>query len=328
MFKHVITLLKLFTRFFFAGLWAVALALLLWYPLRWWPGDRLWPVQMLNYFMPWLLVGLLPMLLMAGLARQKRLAAALAIPTLLIGANFAPLFLPRFSVALAGGAPLKVMSYNLLYRNATLDDALNLVRQEQPDILLLQEVTPAIAQALKGLADIYPPGHFHLAYNPQTGQAVISRFPITRQELAFERGRALKVEINTPDSPLKVWNVHPNTPHPWRRQQQQISALVNDIAAERGPLIVGGDFNTTYHSELYRLVDSHLNNAQWEAGWGLGFTFPAHAPRVKKVPVLLPMIRIDHIFYSRHFFAHSARTLTEAGGSDHLPIVAELSLIQ
>lgn len=70
------------------------------------------------------------------------LAAALAIPTLLIAANFAPLFLPRFSMALAGGAPLKVMSYNL--------------------------------------------------------------------------------------------------------------------------------------------VDSYLNNAQWEAGWGLGFTFPAHAPALKK----------------------------------------------
>jgi endonuclease/exonuclease/phosphatase (EEP) superfamily protein YafD len=40
------------------------------------------------------------------------------------------------------------------------------------------------------------------------------------------------------------------------------------------------------------------------------------------------MVRIDHIFYSDHFFAHTAGTLPTSGGSDHLPVVAELSLVR
>jgi endonuclease/exonuclease/phosphatase family metal-dependent hydrolase len=38
------------------------------------------------------------------------------------------------------------------------------------------------------------------------------------------------------------------------------------------------------------------------------------------------MIRIDHIFYSRHFLARRAYTGANSGGSDHFPVVAELFL--
>jgi endonuclease/exonuclease/phosphatase (EEP) superfamily protein YafD len=136
----------LIMRLFWISLWIIGLSLLLWYPLRWWPGDRLQPVRMLNYFMPWLMVVLVPGLLVAGLARRIRLVATLALPTILIGLNFAPLFLPRFNYALASNTTLKVMSYNVLYRNHDLAAIVSIIRQEQPDILLLQEVTPTIAE--------------------------------------------------------------------------------------------------------------------------------------------------------------------------------------
>ena len=64
---------------FWARLWLFALGLVIWYPMRWWPGDRFWPVRLTNYFMPWLLVGLIPALVVAGLARRRRLATTLAI---------------------------------------------------------------------------------------------------------------------------------------------------------------------------------------------------------------------------------------------------------
>jgi endonuclease/exonuclease/phosphatase family metal-dependent hydrolase len=87
---------------------------------------------------------------------------------------------------------------------------------------------------------------------------------------------------------------------------------------------VGGDFNTTDQSEGYHLLAQHLKNAHWEAGWGFGFSFPANQPRFKRIPILTPVVRIDHIFYSSHFLAHSATTLSDSGGSDHLPVIAEL----
>ncbi len=317
----------LFLRFFWLGLWMFALGLLVWFPLRWWPGDRLWPVRLVNYLMPWLLVGLAPGLLAAALARRKWLAAALAVPTVLIGVTFSPLFLPRSSLALAGSQSFKVMSYNIWWHNPYNGEATALIKKVEPDILLLQEITPTAFYELRNeLIDLYPEDELHTAYGPGIGQAIISRFPLRPIEAGSFKDRTQKVIIETPAGPVAVWNTHASQPFPWSRQYRQMTFLVEDMATVEIPLIVGGDFNTTDQSETYQLLDRSLDNAHWQAGWGFGFTFPAHSPRVKGVPLLTSLIRIDHIFYSDHFFAHSARTLPESGGSDHFPVVAELSL--
>jgi vancomycin resistance protein VanJ len=359
----MLTLLKLCWRIacwlFWKGLGLFGLGLLGWYALRWWLGDHFLPVRLFNYFMPWLLVGLLPALVVAGLARHKWVALALAAPTLVIGLTFAPLFLPRPESVLAAilplgrvscvtcqvsgnnfhttnGAlqgqettPLKVMSYNVWYRNENVAAMTGLIRREQPDILLLQELSPAMVRRLKDeLVDLYPEGQLHLAYEPEVYQGIISRYRLTPVDFAYDKGRTQRVMVATPGGPIAVWNVHPNTPLSWPRQYWQLSALTDDIATTDGPLIVGGDFNTTDQSETYQLINQYLQNAHWEAGWGFGFTFPAHQPRFREIPILTPVIRIDHIFYSPHFFAHNARTLTESGGSDHLPVTAELSWVR
>lgn len=316
-------------RLFWLGLSLLGLGVLAWYALHWWSGDRFGPVRLVNYFMPWLLVGLIPGLIIAGLARRQKIILLLAVPTLIISLTFAPLFLPRSSVVLAAGDSFKVMSYNVWGRNRHVAEVTQNIRQEQPDILLLQEVTPPIAEALAvQLVDLYPGSQLHFTYEPDIRQAIISRYPLTPLEVAHQKGRAQKVRVDTPVGSIEVWNVHPNLPLPWVQQYQQIAALTEDIGATSGPLIVGGDFNTTDQSETYRLVNQHLQNAHWEAGWGFGFSFPAHSPKFNGVPILTPVIRIDHIFYSRHFLARSARTLDESGGSDHFPVVANLSLVK
>ncbi len=326
---NIITFLKfcwrITCRLFWVSWGIFGLGVTTWYALRWWPGDRFLPVRLVNYFMPWLLVGLLPGLVLAGLARRKWVALALALPSLIIGLTFAPLFLPRPAEVLAANTSFKIMSYNVWYHNGEADEAARLIRQERPDILLLQELTPVMLQALTTqLAEMYTDDQLYWVYEPEVFQGIISRFPLTPVELAHNKGRVQKVIAATPVGPVAVWNVHPHAPLPWSRQYRQISGLVADIAVANGPLIVGGDFNTTDQSELYQLVGQYLRNAHWEAGWSFGFSFPADKPRFKRVPILTPVIRIDHIFYSSHFSARSARTLAESGGSDHLPVTAEL----
>ena len=125
-----------------------------------------------------------------------------------------------------------------------------------------------------------------------------------------------------------VINVHPDF-RGYQREYQQLSRLLaEDIIPANGPVILGGDFNTTHQTQIYRLVNQHLQNAHWEAGWGFGFTFPFPVRRIRGKYPLLPLVRIDHIFYNDYFFAHNAGTLTESGGSDHLPVVAEFSWIK
>ena len=100
------------------ALWLFGIGLMIWYPMRWWPGDKFIPVQMLNYFMPWLLLPLVPGLILAAWSKQRWLSLTLAIPTILITYNYAPLFLPRSTPpVLADSGQIKVMSHNIWHRN-------------------------------------------------------------------------------------------------------------------------------------------------------------------------------------------------------------------
>ena len=219
---------------FWLGLRLFGLGVLAWYVLRWWPGDRFLPVRLFNYFMPWLLVGLIPGLVVAGLARRRWAILALAAPTLLIGLTFAPLFLLRPESVLAASIPLKVMSYNVWYHNENVADVTRLIRQEQPDILLLQELTPVMARALTHeLVDLYAESQLHFTYEPEVYQGIISRYPLTPVDLAYDKGRAQRVRAETPVGSIAVWNVHPNAPLPWPRQYLPPNQIVADIVEAR-----------------------------------------------------------------------------------------------
>ncbi len=314
---------------FWLGLWFFSLGILLAFLVRWWSGDHLIPVRLMNYFMPWLLLGLIPGLVVAGWGHRYRLFTALAVPSLIIVLNYAPLFLPRPSVALADGQNFKVMSYNVWRRNRNISAMEGIIRQEQPDILLLQELRQDQVLPFRNtLNDLYPDADLHFVYDPYSLQAVASRYPVTPVAMMFEKGRAQKVQLETPNGPITVINIHPNFSH-WQRRYRQMSTLLNeDIITATTPTILGGDFNTTKQTEIYNWFDQHLKNAHWEAGWGFGFTFPSSVPKLRGKYSLPSLVRIDHIFYSDHFYAHNAGTLTDSGGSDHMPVVAEFSWIK
>lgn len=318
------------TGSFWLALWLFSLGVLASYLMRWWPGDRLLPVRLTNYGMPWLLFGLAPGLIVAILARRQWLAVSFALPTILIMLNYAPLFLPRPALVLAGNEPFKVMSHNVWSRYRDLTPLINLIKQEQPDILLLQEVGSYQAPQLEeALADLYPEAPLYFVYEVELEQAVASRYPLTVLGAYPKKGNALEVLAETPDGPLTIWNIHPSSRRGWYRRHNQIANLVSeDIANAAGPIILGGDFNTTDQTQTYRLVDEYLNNAHWETGWGFGFTFPAPTREFRGEISFPSLVRIDHIFYSDHFFAHKAGTLPNSGSSDHLPIVATLSRVK
>lgn len=329
MFKLFRWLLQIPKTLILLALWAMGLGLLIWYPLRWWPGDRFFPIQILNYLAPWLLFALIPALLMALILKRRWLALTLSIPTLLIGITYAPLFMPRPNLALADSPGFKVMSYNVWNQNRNLPAAAALVIRENPDILLLQEARQQVSERIFSDWQAATPGQpLYITHDDYGRQTVISRFPITPIDNVFNEGRAQKVVLQTPGGPLNVWNVHASQPVLWRQHYLQALNLARSIDQVNGPLLVAGDFNTTDQAEVYGIINDRLENAHWNAGWGFGFSFPANRPTVKHIPVLLPVVRIDHIFFNDHLFVHAAGTLPDSGGSDHYPVTAEFSLIK
>jgi endonuclease/exonuclease/phosphatase family metal-dependent hydrolase len=54
----------------------------------------------------------------------------------------------------------------------------------------------------------------------------------------------------------------------------------------------------------------------------MGFTFP-----VGRRP-FPPVVRLDYVFHDDHFRTLSAHVWQDSGGSDHLPVIASLALVE
>src|SRR5579871_3973615 len=103
------------------------------------------------------------------------------------------------------------------------------------------------------------------------------------------------------------------------------------LAVERPPSLLLGDFNMTRRSRVYADYRAlGLMDAFAEVGVGRGWTLPrrignAHIKHgLHRVP-LRPVARVDYIWYTRGLQAEAAWVGSDAG-SDHLPVLARLSL--
>lgn len=312
---------------FWQGQWFLSFVMILIFPLRWLTGDQILLVRLTNYLMPWLLVLLVPGIILAFFEHRKLLGFSLALPTLFIIFSYAPLFLPRTKNFISKEVTFKVMSYNIWSKNKNIKKAAEIIKREKPDILLLQELDlNQIKKILSELNNMYIDTKPYVVYESEILQAVVSRYPINQATMQ-KKGKIQRVVIDTQHGSIVVFNVHPLRGNWLRRHNQMLSLLTQDIVHLDCPVILGGDFNTTDQSQTFRLIKQYLNNAHLDAGSGMGFTFPSASSRFLNswIPIP-PLVRIDHVFFSDHFSAQKATTLSDSGGSDHLPIIAELSL--
>lgn len=99
-------------------------------------------------------------------------------------------------------------------------------------------------------------------------------------------------------------------------QVAEIREGLDDVLQNDKPLIICGDMNDTPISYAYRKLKGDLSDAWCNAGFGPGFTFFEHNL----------LVRIDHIFYSRHFDVDEITIHKEITDSDHYPVSATLVL--
>lgn len=108
---------------------------------------------------------------------------------------------------------------------------------------------------------------------------------------------------------LKQWKTA------YTKRSRQAAALAQIIAGINGPLIVGGDLNSTDRSWAYHKIRGPLQDVYRMTGTGWGGTFHAN----------LPILRIDHVFVSHHFSPVSAEVVaTDHEISDHRPLAVRV----
>ncbi len=306
---------------------------------------EIWWIELLNLFGLWLYLPLPCALLLAPLARPRKATLLLALPLLFFGWEYGSLFVPT-SVT-AEGTPLRVMTWNIVYRNWDTDAVAAAVHEQAPDILAVQELSPEHVGPLQALLGREYP---YSALDPggPGGLGVWSRHPIVQSGPSDSRRigcSCQQVVLDVGGERVQVINVHPVTPQyafgrryfadgairvplpRWfstQRQEPAIDALVAAAGAGDDRLIVAGDFNTGDRHQNYWRLRGELRDAYRDAGSGFGLTFPNGGEVVRglKLPA---MLRIDYIFYGEGIDAQHAHTVA-APSSDHRAVVADLLL--
>jgi endonuclease/exonuclease/phosphatase (EEP) superfamily protein YafD len=218
------------------------------------------------------------------------------------------------------GAPiLRLYSANLWARNTDVESILASIRAADADVVVLIELGDAPGRRLDEVLVDHP----HRITSPRidrpTGPArsvVASRLPITPIRDRPDGLHAVGASVQTPLGLVHVLGVHLTRPWPFEEQWGQISqtmalqAVIKDLDS---PLIVAGDFNSVSSARIGRQIrDLGLHPA---AG------FPGTWPTALPAPL---GVTIDQVYASPDL-AFASRRLGQPTGSDHRPVITELS---
>jgi endonuclease/exonuclease/phosphatase family metal-dependent hydrolase len=241
---------------------------------------------------------------------------------------------------------LRVMTYNVhscigVDGKHLPERIARIIRRQNPDIVALQEIDRHQIRSARQdhtslLGDWLEMEHFfwsvHGCNGGEYGLAVLSRYPIDRTECYYlpclsdkrsaEKRGLTQIVLQTPYGKIHFFNTHLSL---YRKERL---AQMNQIIKEGGlaavppdePTVFCGDLNAGVNSPVYKLLSSRLQDVE------------QIRPHMSPEPTFYsswPLLRLDHIFHSRHFTPVQVDVANDWEcrlASDHLPVLATLAL--
>jgi endonuclease/exonuclease/phosphatase (EEP) superfamily protein YafD len=280
-----------------------------------------WALDLATHF-PGFYLGVAALALIALLWGKRRGWAAVALAVMVLnGAAIVPWYLP-VAGAVDQGTPLRVMLANVLTSNTNHEAFVDFVRREDPDILVIEEVSTAWRASLAVLEDTYV-DTFSLPREDNFGIALFSKYVLDGEHVYLARDNHPNSIVATAyvgDQNVYVLATHPLPPvgSDYASKRNEQLALMGELIGKRtGPVLVVGDLNTTMWSPHYKrfVRDSGLRNAR--RGYGVLGSWPTEA-----APLTIPL---DHCLYKGPLHVTSCRLGPDIG-SDHLPVVVDFVL--
>ncbi|HMP75434.1 MAG TPA: endonuclease/exonuclease/phosphatase family protein [Kiritimatiellia bacterium] len=285
-------------------------------------GRWHWIPDLASHFAPHYSLILLPAT--AWMLAQRRfriatvLAAALAVNLYALSAAA-----PRALNAPADAPRIRVACMNVLRDNKDSERVVEVLRAANVDVVLAMEVTESWMERLAPLR-AHLPYVVELPQDDCFGIALFSRIPLDDARIEWTASGltpAIFARLVLGGRAIRLLGLHPVPPvsaMQWSWRNDQLADAARIAATTREPLLVFGDFNATpwnVHLRAWtRGSGLQMPPALWHPSW------PSFAPRVFRIP-------IDLVLASDHWRFTEYRTL-EGIGSDHLPVLAELALVE
>lgn len=217
---------------------------------------------------------------------------------------------------------IKMLQANVWGGNTDTEMLIELIAAEQPDIVILQEVTNLWVAAMDELQAVYP-HRYEVPRNDAFGIAIYSREPLLSVEALKSPPfghPSLFVRQSLHDTIVTYVSTHPIPPigkSGFDARNEQLASIAEVTSAISGPTILVGDLNTTMWGHHYDELEDATGLVNARRGFGVIPTWPTQMP--------FAMIPIDHCLVSDDFAVRDVRSGSDIG-SDHLPLIVELLL--
>lgn len=223
------------------------------------------------------------------------------------------------------GRSLSVLISNVLMTNRDSGKLRDLIRQSDPDVILLVETDKWWEEQLRELGKTHP----HVVERPQDntyGMLLYSRLPLIDPQICFliqDDVPSIHAGVELPSGDrVRLRGLHPRPPAPGEstrstERDAELLIVAKEIKGEEAPTIVMGDLNDvawSRTSDLFKKISGLLDP---RVGRGFFSTFNAQWPLIR--------FPLDHAFVSRHFRLAAFRVMPEIG-SDHFPVFVRLAL--
>jgi endonuclease/exonuclease/phosphatase (EEP) superfamily protein YafD len=282
-------------------------------------GRWHWFADLFAHFRWQGLAGLATAALLAGVGRRPWVAGIALAACMLVGWSALPSRPPGDPQP---DAVLRVVSVNVHVANSNAAPLLAWLNTVAADVIVVQELSPAMAAGLVDLQRQYPV-HRLLPRADPFGIGIWSRLPDSQiEELALagwsSTRPALKLRLTVAGQPLDLYAIHPPPPLNAalaKVQSDQFAQLRLLIAAGATPAALVGDFNATPWGEQFRRLRAIGLNHQGHAHWPPSWRPP--------LPWLALAIPIDHALVQAPWQLRR-RECGPPIGSDHCPLLLEL----
>lgn len=236
----------------------------------------------------------------------------------------ASVFLPSLQPP-AGDQRLKIMSMNVWCDNNQFQQVIDQVENVSPDVLLIIEYSNQWHRGLKPLHAKYPYRLLQTRWHGY-GIALFSKLPLQDAQvwqLTADQTDvpALSAEVKVGDRSLRLAGLHTMSPTSSLRmdlRNDQMNEIADLLAESNEPTILMGDFNCTPWSPFFKDVIGKCGYRDSRRGQGYLASWNLDTPALFWIP-------IDHGLVSQEVHVHQ-RSVGKACGSDHRPMIIELSV--
>ncbi|MEZ5826997.1 MAG: endonuclease/exonuclease/phosphatase family protein [Hyphomicrobiales bacterium] len=284
---------------------------------NWFPA-----LDIVNNGLPIYFVGTLALLALAFAAGGRKLIGAAAVLLAVI--------VVLLLAGIQGGAPqapdgsktfLRVATFNLWGPNDDIDRIAAFFAETNADAVVLEEVRSHHAPLLEALRTRYP-------YRAgDDGLVILSKHPIVEDSRLDRPGyppwislMVRRAKLDVTGTMVELAGVHLARPFYPDLQYADIVALTAFVQSRSGPLNLAGDFNMAPWTVK-------LKTFTRATGLGRFNTFCPTWPARRHDIRLLPILPIDNVFASSDF-ASIRLSVGPYLGSDHLPVITDIALVE